>query len=217
MKFTFITIFPGLIEDFCKEGLLAKAIRTGKVKVQTINPRDFTTDIHRTVDDLPYGGGRAGMIIKVVPLVAAIRKAIGKKRAVGALIVLLAPSKKIFNQRMAAQFAKKYKHVVFICGRYEGIDARIEEYVDVKLSLGEFVLMGGEVAGLVMLESIIRLLPGVIGNEPSLGDESYSQRFYLEYPQYTRPEVFEGKRVPKVLLSGNHKKITEWRQKHSQH
>ena len=196
---------------------MAKAIRTGKVKVQTINPRDFTTDIHRTVDDLPYGGGRAGMIIKVVPLVAAIRKAIGKKRAVGALIVLLAPSKKIFNQRMAAQFAKKYKHVVFICGRYEGIDARIEEYVDVKLSLGEFVLMGGEVAGLVMLESIIRLLPGVIGNEPSLGDESYSQRFYLEYPQYTRPEVFEGKRVPKVLLSGNHKKITEWRQKHSQH
>ncbi len=215
MKFTFITIFPGLVEDFCKEGLLAKAIRTGKVKVQTINPRDFTTDAHRTVDDLPYGGGRAGMIMKVAPLVAAIRKAIGKKRIVGTLIILLAPSKKIFDQRVALQFAKKYKHIVFICGRYEGIDARIEKYIDIKLSLGEFVLMGGEVAALAMLESIIRLLPGVIGNEPSLGDESYSDKFYLEYPQYTRPEVFEGKKVPAVLLSGNHKKIAEWRSKHS--
>lgn len=215
MKFTFITIFPGLVEDFCKEGLLEKAIRTNKIKVETINPRNFTTDVHRTVDDLPYGGGKAGMIMKVQPLVAAIRKAVGRKKSADTLVVLLSPSKKVWQQKLAIQFAKKYRHFVLVCGRYEGMDARVEKYVDTKISLGEFVLMGGEVVGLAMLESIARLLPGVIGNEPSLEDESYSQKFYLEYPQYTRPEVFEGKRVPKVLLSGNHQKIAEWRAKYS--
>ena len=215
MEFTFITIFPGIIEDFCKEGLLEKAIRTNKIKIATINPRDFTTDVHRTVDDLPYGGGKAGMIMKIEPLVAAIRKAVGKKKSADTLVVLLSPSKKVWRQKLAIQFAKQYRHLVLVCGRYEGVDARVEKYVDTKISLGEFVLMGGEVAALAMLESIIRLLPGVIGNEPSLGDESYSQRFYLEYPQYTRPEVFEGKKVPAVLLSGNHQRIEEWRKKHS--
>lgn len=215
MKFTFITIFPGLIEDFCKEGLLAKAIRTGKVKVQAINPRDFTTDIHRTVDDLPYGGGRAGMIMKIEPLVAAIRQAAGKSKKKDTLVVLLAPSKKLFDQKLAQSWAKKYQHIILICGRYEGVDARIEKYIDAKISIGEFVLMGGEVAGLVILEALSRLLPGVIGNEVSLDEESYGAKFKLEYPQYTRPEEFEGKRVPKVLLSGHHQKIEAWRKKHS--
>jgi len=215
MKFTFITIFPGLINDFCKEGLLAKAIRTGKIKVETINPRDFTTDAHRTVDDLPYGGGKAGMIMKVEPLVSAIRQAAGKSKKKDTLVVLLAPSKKLFDQKLAQTWAKKYQHIVLICGRYEGVDARIEKYIDAKISIGEFVIMGGEVAGLAILESVSRLLPGVIGNEASLSDESYSQKFNLEYPQYTRPEVFEGKKVPKVLLSGNHAKIEAWRSKHS--
>lgn len=216
MKFTFITIFPGLIEDFCKEGLLEKAIRTNKIKVETINPRDFTIDAHRTVDDLPYGGGKAGMIMKVEPLVSAIRKATGKKKRADTLVVLLSPSKKVWQQKLAIQFAKKYRHLVLVCGRYEGVDARVEKYVDTKISLGEFVLMGGEVAGLAMLESIARLLPGVISNEVSLDEESYSKKFNLEYPQYTRPEVFEGKKVPKVLLSGHHQKVEAWRRKHSQ-
>jgi len=216
MRFTFITIFPGLIEDFCKEGLLAKAIQTGKIKVETINPRDFTADPHRTVDDLPYGGGKAGMIMKIEPVVAAIRKAVGGKKKPDTLVVLLAPSKKVFNQKTAKDLAKKYKHIVLICGRYEGIDARVEKYIDTKISIGEFVIMGGETAGLIILEAVGRLLPGVIGNEVSLEEESYGAKFKLEYPHYTRPEVFEGKKVPKVLLSGHHAKIEAWRKKHSQ-
>lgn len=215
MKFTFITIFPGLINDFCKEGLLSKALRTGKIEIETINLRDFTTDAHKTVDDLPYGGGKAGMILKIEPLVLAIKQAIGTKKSKDTLVVLLSPSKKVWQQKLAIQFAKKYKHIVFVCGRYEGMDARVEKYIDTKISLGEFVVMGGEVVALTILESIARLLPGVIGNEVSLEEESYNKKFKLEYPQYTRPEVYDGKRVPKVLLSGNHGKIEEWRVKNS--
>lgn len=214
MKLTFITIFPGLIEDFFKEGLLARAKKTKKIQVTTVNPRDFTTDRHKTVDDAPYGGGNTGMIMKVEPMVAAIKKAVGRSKKKDTLVVLLSPSKKVFDQKLAIKFAK-YKHLVFVCGRYEGIDARVEKYVDLKISLGEFVLMGGEVAALTITEAVSRLLPGVIGNEESLTDESYSKKFRLEYPQYTRPEVFEGYKVPKVLLSGNHQKIEEWRKKHS--
>lgn len=129
-------------------------------------------------------------------------------------VILLGPSKKVFNQVMAKKLTQ-YKHLIFVCGRYEGIDARVEKYVDAKISLGEFVMMGGEVASLAMTETIVRLLPGVIGNEVSLAEESYGSTFKLEYPHYTRPEVFEGKRVPKVLLSGNHQKIAAWREKMS--
>lgn len=214
MKITFITIFPDLIKDFFKEGLLNKAKRTKKIVINVINPRDFTKDKHKTVDDAVYGGGSAGLIMKVEPIVLAIKKAVGKKKNKTTLIVLLSPSKNIFNQKIANKFSK-YKHIVFICGRYEGVDARVEKYIDIKLSLGEFVLMGGEVAALTMTEAITRLLPGVIGKDSSLEDESYGSKFYLEYPQYTRPEEFKGLKVPKVLLSGNHKKIAEWRKKHS--
>lgn len=215
MKFTFITIFPGLVEGFCKEGLISKAIKLGKIKVNTISPREFTTDVHQTVDDFPYGGGKCGMILKAPPLVAAIRKALGKKKPANTLVIMLAPSKKVFNQKMAIKFSKKYKHIVFVCGRYEGMDARVDKFVDLKLSLGEFIVMGGEVAALAILEATARLLPGVINKEVSLDEESYSNKFYLEYPQYTRPEVFEKMKVPKVLLSGHHGKIEEWRRKKS--
>lgn len=214
MKFTFITIFPELINDFCKEGLLAKAIRTKKIQVETINPRDFTKDIHKTVDDAPYGGGDAGMIMKIEPLVAAIKKAVGKKQAKTTKVVLLSPSQKIFNQKLAVEWSQ-LKHLILVCGRYEGVDARVEKYIDAKVSIGEFVLMGGESAGLVVLEAVGRLLSGVIGHEVSLAEESYGEKFKLEYPQYTRPEVFEGLKVPKVLLSGNHKEIEKWRRKMS--
>ena len=214
MKLTFITIFPGLIEDFFKEGLLARAKKNKTIQVVTVNPRDFTKDKHKTVDGAPYGGGNAGLVMKVEPLVKAIKKVVGKKKNKDTLVILLSPSKKVFNQQMAHKFAK-YKHLVFVCGRYEGIDARVEKYVDLKISLGEFVLMGGEVAALTITETVSRLLPGVIGNEESLTDESYSKKFRLEYPQYTRPEVFEKHKVPKVLLGGNHQKIEEWREKHT--
>jgi len=214
MKISFITIFPDLINDFFKEGLLNKAKRTKKITINLINPRDFTKDKHKTVDDAVYGGGLAGLIMKIEPLVLAIRKAVGKKKPKNTLVILLGPSKKVFNQKMANQFSK-YKHIVFVCGRYEGVDARVEKYVDIKLSLGEFVVMGGEAPALVITEAVIRLLSGVIGNEVSLGEESYGKKFNIEYPQYTRPEEFEGLKVPKVLLSGNHKEIEKWRQKHS--
>lgn len=214
MKLTFITIFPGLIEDFFKEGLLSRAKKTKKIQVATINPRDFTKDKHKTVDGAPYGGGNTGMIMKIEPMVAAIKKAVGRSKKKSTLVILLNPSKKVFDQKLAIKFAK-YKHLVFVCGRYEGIDARVEKYIDLKISLGEFVLMGGEVAALAITEAVSRLLPGVIGKEESLTDESYSEKFYLEYPQYTRPEVFEKHKVPKVLLSGNHQKIEEWRKKHT--
>lgn len=214
MRLTFITIFPNLVEDFFKEGLLAKAIRTKKIKIDIINPRDFTKDKHKSVDDVAYGGGNTGMIMKIEPTVAAIRKARNKKENENTLVILLSPSKKIFNQELAYKFTK-YSHLIFICGRYEGIDARIEKYIDLKLSLGEFVLMGGEVAALAITESISRLLPGVIGKESSLVNESYTKEMYLEYPQYTRPEIFEGYKVPAVLLSGNHKEIREWKKKNS--
>jgi tRNA (guanine37-N1)-methyltransferase len=214
MKLTFITIFPGMVEDFFKGGLLSKARRTNKIQVKTINPREFTIDKHETIDDLPYGGGLAGTVMKVEPLVAAIRQATGRRKPKSCLVILLGPAKKVFNQAMAKKLTQ-YKHLVFVCGRYEGVDARVEKYVDAKISLGEFVVMGGEVAALVMTEAIVRLLPGVIGNEVSLKEESYGSTFKLEYPHYTRPEVFEGHRVPKVLLSGNHQKIAAWRKKMS--
>jgi len=214
MKITFVTIFPDLIKDFFKEGLLSKAIRTKKIVVNVLNPRDFTKDKHRTVDDTVYGGGKAGSILKIEPLVLAVRKAVGKKKKKDILVILLSPSTKVFDQKMAKNFVK-YKHIVFVCGRYEGVDARIEKYVDIKLSLGKFVVMGGEIPALVITEAVTRLLPGVIGNEVSLDEESYGKKFDIEYPHYTRPEEFEGLKVPKVLLSGNHKKIEKWRQKNS--
>jgi len=212
VKLTFITIFPGLVEDFCKEALISRAIKNKKILVKTISPREFTTDVHQTVDDSPYGGGNCGMIMKAPPLISAIRKATGRKKSADTLIILLTPSKKIFNQKMAVKFANKYKHIIFVCGRYEGMDARVEKFVDLKLSIGEFVLMGGEVAALAILEATARLLPGVINHGESLiHEESYGQKFYLEYPKYTRPEVFEKMKVPKILLSGHHAKIEEWR------
>lgn len=214
MKITFVTIFPDLVKDFFKEGLLSRAKNTKKIVINVINPRDFTKDKHKTVDDAVYGGGSAGLIMKVEPLVKAIKKAVGKKKDKTTLVILLSPSKKIFNQKMAIKLSK-YKHIVFVCGRYEGVDARVEKYVNIKISLGEFVLMGGEVAALAMTEAVARLLPGVINKGSSLEDESYNSKFYLEYPQYTRPEEFEGLKVPEVLLSGHHKEIEKWRQKNS--
>lgn len=199
--------------NFFKVGVLARAIKKGKLKINIINPREFTSDLHQTVDGTPYGGG-SGMIMKAPPIVSAIKKATGKKKSKSTLVILLSPSKKIFNQKMAAKLAK-YQHLVFVCGRYEGIDARVEKYVDFKLSLGEFVLMGGEVAALAISETVVRLVKDVLGNRDSLANESYSSKLYLEYPQYTRPEVFEGVKVPKVLLSGHHQKIEEWRKKKS--
>lgn len=211
MKLTFITIFPDLVENFFAEGLLAKARRTGKIKVATVNPRDFATDKHGTVDDAPYGGG-AGLVMKIEPLVKAI-KSVGRKNKQRRIILMDARGKR-FTQKEAKRLAK-YAELVFISGRYEGVDERVKHYIDEQISLGEFVLMGGEVAALTITEAVVRLLPGVLGNEESSQAESFSVGSNLEHSHYTRPEVFDGHKVPKVLLSGDHQAIEQWRRKNS--
>jgi len=215
-KFTVITIFPQLIEDYFKEGILSRALKKRQIRLKTINPRRFATDRHQTVDGLPYGGG-AGLVMKLPPLVAAIKQAAkikNQKSKVKSRIILLDPRGRRFTQKEARRLAK-YSELIFVCGRYEGVDERVKYYVDERISIGDFVLMGGELAALSIIETVARLKEGVLGNIESVKEESFSRESYLEYPQYTRPEVFDGHQVPKMLLGGNHKKIAEWRKHHS--
>lgn len=209
MRIDIITIFPSLFDSFLSESLIKKACDKKIISFHVHNLRDFTSDKHRTVDDRPYGGG-AGMLLKIEPLVKAIRSI---RKTQKSRIILLSPAGTQFTQKKAAIFTKKYNHLIFICGRYEGFDARIKQYVDEELSIGPYVLNGGEVAAMAVAEAVFRLLPGALGNKESLTEESHSKEGYGEYPQYTRPEIFQKKSVPKILLSGDHKKIQEWRKK----
>ncbi len=211
MQFDIVTIFPKLFDSFCSESLLAKAQDKKIITVRVHNLRDFTKDRHHTTDDKPYGGG-AGMLMKIEPLAAALKKI---KRKKNSRVILLTPAGKQFTQKKAETFSKKYDQLIFICGRYEGVDARIKHYIDEELSVGPYVLNGGEVAAMAVIEAVFRLIPGTLGNPESLNEETWNRDTTQEYPHYTRPEVFEGHRVPKVLLSGDHKKIAQWREKHS--
>lgn len=211
MKFSVITIFPDLVEDYFKEGILSRALRLKQIKLQTVTPRKFTNDPHQKVDDMPYGGG-AGLVMRIEPLVKAIRfltKKPAKRR-----IIVMDPRGKRFTQKEAKRLSK-YEELIFISGRYEGIDERIKYYIDERISIGDFVLMGGELPAVTIIEAVARLLPDVLHHPDSAKFESFSEGDNLEYPQYTRPEVFEGHRVPKVLLSGHHGKVDEWRRKNS--
>jgi len=211
MQFDIVTLFPKLFESFFAESLLQKAIEKKVISVRTHDIRDKAFDKHHTVDDKPYGGG-AGMLMKIEPLVKTLRSIKKKKRS---RIILLSPSGKQFTQTRAKLFAKKYDQLIFVCGRYEGFDARIKKYIDEELSIGPYVVNGGEVASMAVIEAVFRLVPRAIGNPESLSQESWAEKDRMEYPQYTRPEVFEGRRVPKVLLSGDHKKIEAWRKKNT--
>lgn len=225
MRFDIITIFPEIFQGFLQESLLKKAQEKGLLKIEVHNLRDWAEDKHKTVDDKPFGGGR-GMVMKVEPIfkaVTSLRKKRGKKEKTK--VILFTPRGKKFNQKIAYQFSK-LDRLIMICGRYEGVDERVAKYIaDIKLSLGEYVLMGGEVPAMAVIEAVARLLPGVIGKSELLSERMTKARGrggrgFVEYPQYTRPEIFETPdhrkwRVPKVLLSGNHKKIEEWRKKHS--
>ncbi len=218
MKFTVITIFPQLVEDYFKEGILSRALKQKQVSLHAISPRQFTTDPHQKVDDMPYGGG-AGLVMKIEPLVSAIRSVTKVKPRDVKLkskvrIIMMDPRGKRFTQKEAQRLAK-YDELIFVSGRYEGIDERIKHYIDEKISIGDFVLMGGELPALTIMEAVARLLPGVLHHPDSARFESFSEGSNLEHPQYTRPEVFEGHRVPKVLLSGHHGKVEEWRKKSS--
>jgi len=205
MKFTLLTLFPLLCEEYFQHSIMAKAVERGIIEYSIVNIRDYAKDKHRTCDDAPYGGG-AGMVFLPEPLGAAFDALGGKE---GKRIVYPTPSGKPFNQDYAWNLSKE-REIVILCGRYEGIDQRIIDlYVDDEISVGDYILSSGELAGLVIVDSVYRLVEGVI-NPESLKEESFSYSI-LEYPHYTRPEVFRGIRVPEILLSGHHAKIEEWR------
>ncbi len=211
MKFTAITLFPDMITAYANVAILGRAQKAKLITVATINPRVFATDVHGTVDDKPYGGG-AGMVMKIEPLYKAIKQAApraSKKRHV----ILMSASGRPFTQRVAEEFAQKYSDIVFVCGRYEGVDARVAEFVDEEISVGPFVLTGGELPALAIMDAVARLVPGVLGNAESLTEESHNADGEGEYPHYTRPEVFKKLKVPEELLSGNHQLIAAWRKK----
>ncbi|MBT4277384.1 tRNA (guanosine(37)-N1)-methyltransferase TrmD [Candidatus Falkowbacteria bacterium] len=215
MKFNILTIFPRLFDSFLQESLIKKSIDKKLIDFNVVNIRDFTVDKHKTVDDTSYGGG-PGMVMKIEPIYKALKSIKKKKKS---KIILLTPAGKQFNQNMAQEFSK-LDELIFVCGRYEGIDARIDNFIDEKISIGSYVLNGGEIAAQVIIESVFRLIPGTLGNIKSLEEETFSitSNTNFEYPQYTRPEVFEvgnkKHKVPKILLSGDHKKIKEYRASH---
>jgi len=206
MIFDIITLFPGLFESPLNESIIKRAIDKGILTVKLHQLRDFTHDRHRVVDDAPYGGG-SGMVMKPEPIVEAIEELKKKESAV----ILLSPRGRRFDQSEANDLSRK-KHLIFICGRYEGIDERVASYVDDVISIGDFIITGGEVAALVILDAVVRLIPDVLGSRDSIKEESFSWDI-LEYPHYTRPEEFRGEKVPHVLLSGNHEEIRKWRRK----
>jgi len=202
-----LTLFPEFFDSPLSCSIPKRAIAAGIVSVETIQMRDFATDRHRTVDDAPYGGG-PGMLMKPAPVVASIRAA--RQKHPDTHVVMLTPSGSRFTQSKALEFTEK-PGVTLLCGRYEGFDERICDYVDEQISLGDYVLSGGEPAAMCVLDAIIRLLPGVLGSPESAVLDSFTEEGILDWPHYTRPEIFEGKRVPDVLLSGNHAEIEKWR------
>jgi tRNA (guanine37-N1)-methyltransferase len=211
MRFELITLFPELFDSFLEAGILGKAIASGPLAVCRINPRDFAQDRHRTVDDEPYGGG-SGMVMMPGPLAAALDAAAQEGEGdPPALRVLLTPQGRPFRQADAVRYAQ-HGALTLVCGRYEGVDERVRSLVDEEVSLGDFVLFGGEVAAMAIMEATSRLVPGVLGNEGSLAEESHTAGL-LEYPHYTRPAELRGMAVPEVLRSGNHAAIARWRRK----
>jgi len=235
-QFDIITIFPKIFESFLKESFIKKAQEKRLIKINIHNLRDFTTDQHKTVDDRPYGGG-LGMVLKIEPIYRAVQflKSKGKspvfaKATAGkAKIILFTPRGKKFNQRIVYRLSK-LNRIIMICGRYEGVDERVAKYIaDLELSIGDYDLMGGELPAMVVIETVVRLIPGVLGKPQLLKERITKEKGFIECPQYTRPEIFSppsssrlrraGKkgvkwRVPKVLLSGHHQKIADWRKKH---
>ncbi|MDQ6989731.1 MAG: tRNA (guanosine(37)-N1)-methyltransferase TrmD [Mariprofundaceae bacterium] len=202
-----LTLFPEFFTSPLQCSIPKRAIADAKVSVDCIQIRDFANNKHQKVDDAPYGGG-PGMLMQVAPVVAAIREA--RQRQPNTHVVMLTPSGTLFNQQKALEYIEK-DSITLLCGRYEGFDERIVDYVDEQLSLGEYVLSGGEPAAMCVLDAMIRLLPDVLGSPESAVLDSFTEQGLLDWPHYTRPEVFEGQTVPAVLLSGNHAKIEAWR------
>lgn len=211
MKIDVLTIFPAMFEGPLTESIIKRAQKDGKVEIAIHDLRDWTEDKHRTVDAPPYGGG-AGMVMRVDVIDKAVSDLKSRIKG-GSRVILLDTKGAIYNQRRAEEL-KKENHLIMIAGHYEGIDHRVHEHVaDEVISIGEFVLTGGELPAMVVIDSLVRLLPGVLGNPSSLNEESYQEAGEQEYPQYTRPADYNGHKVPEVLLGGNHSEIEKWREK----
>ncbi len=209
MRFDIITIFPEIFAGVLECGIVRRALRAGLVDIRLVNLRDFAKDKHRSIDDRPYGGGE-GMVFMPEPLFAAVEHCRGSESEPGSRVILLSPQGKTWSQDQALELSRQ-KHLVLICGRYEGVDQRVVDcLVESEISIGDFVLTGGEIPAMVIVDSVVRLIPGALGNSDSAVNESFS-RGMLDCPQYTRPAVFRGLPVPDVLLSGDHARIAEWR------
>jgi tRNA (guanine37-N1)-methyltransferase len=215
LKFDIITIFPKIFDSYLKESFIKKAQQKRLIKIKVYNLRDWAKDRHKTVDDRPFGGG-LGMVMKVDPIFKAVKKI--KSGSQKTKIILFTPRGKKFNQKTAYQLSK-LKQLIMICGRYEGVDERVAKHIaDLELSIGNYDLMGGELPAMVTMETITRLIPGVLGKPKLLKERITKERGFIEYPQYTRPEVFSPQKgtkwkAPRVLISGNHKEIEKWRKK----
>lgn len=216
MKFDILTLFPNMFCSPFRESILGRAIEKGLIEIRAINIRDFALDKHQVVDDAPYGGGQ-GMVMKIEPIARAIEWV--KSQNPSARTIYLTPQGKQFNQDMARAFSSQLP-LILLCGRYEGVDERVRElFIDEEISIGDYVLTGGELAAMVFIDAVSRLLPGVLGSDRSAEEDSFSEssrtdfHSLLEYPQYTRPLNFRGSEVPQVLLSGNHSAISLWRRK----
>jgi tRNA (guanine37-N1)-methyltransferase len=219
MKFTVLSLFPQLVDSFFSTSVLGKAVESGRIEYRALNIRDYALDKHHSADDAPFGGG-AGMLMLCATLAGALEAAGARKKdagggVAGPRVIYATPQGAVFTQKMAAEFSREAE-LVLLCGHYEGIDQRIiDAYVSDEVSIGDYVLSGGELAALVIADAVCRLVDGVIA-ESSLAEESFAlssngRRGLLEYPQYTRPEIFDGMRVPEVLLSGHHENIRKWR------
>ena len=210
MRFDILTLFPDMFVGPFAESIIQRAQEAGLVSIALHNIRDYATDKHRVTDDYPYGGG-GGMVMKPEPIFAAVEAILGPDpRATGVPIVLLTPQGRLFNQEVAQELARR-ERILLICGRYEGVDERVREFLATdEISIGDYVLSGGELAAMVIVDAVTRLLPGALGDPAGALDDSHAMGL-LEYPHYTRPAEFRGWRVPEVLLSGNHGEIARWR------
>ena len=211
MRVDIITIFPEMFEPVLNESIMLRAQAKGKVKFHIHDLRDFTSDKHRKVDDRPFGGG-SGMLMQPEPIFKAVEHIKSRTKSKNTKVILLCPQGEKLTQKIAKNISKD-KHIILICGHYEGVDERVrQKLVDVEISIGDYVLTGGELAAMVLIDSVVRLLPGVLGDKNSLNFESFEGNL-LEHPHYTRPANFRRMNVPEVLLSGDHKKIEAWRNK----
>ncbi len=219
MKFEVLTLFPEAFQSFLTTSIIGRAVEEGKIQIQIHDIRDFSQDKHKKVDDEPFGGG-AGMVMTCQPLFDAIEYVKGLQKD-NAPVIFFTPSKTIFDQKLAEHYSeqKKYSRIILLCGHYEGIDQRVRDaLVDQEISMGNFVFTGGELPAQIFIDAVARLLPGVIGKEESHQEESFSDKLEgkIEYPHYTRPNVFRDMTVPEVLLSGHHANIEKWRKESCQ-